>query len=223
MRRLALGLLLLLLVTLPLAAQRGWGRNRGVAMRPNVPYDGQFTIVRLWYAGGGGWAFDYPQMEDNLGLILRELTSLRPNEAGSNIFTMDDPELLKFPVAYLSEPGFWYPNEAEVLGLRTYLHKGGFLIVDDFHFDREWNVFERAMLRVLPEAQIVRLQLGQPVFDTFFGIQSLDVPYPGTLGRELTSEFYGIYEDNDPDKRLMVVINYNADIGDYMEHSGTGL
>ena len=36
-------------------------------------------------------------------------------------------------------------------------------------------------------------------------------------------EFYGIHEDNDPSKRLMVVINYNMDIGDYMEWSATGL
>ena len=36
-------------------------------------------------------------------------------------------------------------------------------------------------------------------------------------------EFYGIYERNDPSRRLMVVINYNMDIGDYMEHSGEGM
>ena len=35
-------------------------------------------------------------------------------------------------------------------------------------------------------------------------------------------EFYGIHEGNDPANRLMVVINYNMDIGDYMEHSGRG-
>jgi hypothetical protein len=33
-------------------------------------------------------------------------------------------------------------------------------------------------------------------------------------------EFYGIHEDNDPAKPLMVVINYNIDIGDYVEWSG---
>jgi hypothetical protein len=49
------------------------------------------------------------------------------------------------------------------------------------------------------------------------------VPYPGALGeRGLMGEFYGIHEGNDPANRLMVVINYNMDIGDYMEHSGRG-
>ncbi len=37
-----------------------------------------------------------------------------------------------FPVAYMSEPGFWTMNEAEIEGLRAYLQKGGFVIFDDF-------------------------------------------------------------------------------------------
>ena len=36
------------------------------------------------------------------------------------------------------------------------------------------------------------------------------------------AEYLGIYEDNDPSKRLQVIINYNNDIGDYMEWSGEG-
>jgi len=32
-------------------------------------------------------------------------------------------------------------------------------------------------------------------------------------------EFYGIYRDNDPNSPLTAVINYNIDIGDYVEWS----
>jgi hypothetical protein len=123
-------------------------------------------------------------MEDNLGRLLPEITAISTQPKGSNIFRMDDPELLKFPVAYLSEPGYWFPSEEEVLGLRRYLAKGGFLIVDDFHFRNEWVVFERAMRRVLPAARIERLDLSHPIFNTFFEIKSLDVPYPGGLGEQ---------------------------------------
>jgi hypothetical protein len=225
------GYVLLIVVTLlllvPLAAQRRDGRRFGFGGQPRgmnaVDYDGQFTIVRLWYPHYPGWSYDYPDMEQNLTLILKELTLLQPRPDGSNIMRMDDPELLKFPIAYLSEPGYWYPSESEAAGLRTYLDKGGFLIVDDFHFAEEWRVFEGAMRKVLPAARIERLQLSHPVFDTFFPIKSLDVPYPGRLGEEgLMGEFYGIHEGNDPAGRLMVVISYNMDIGDYMEHSGRG-
>ncbi len=162
-------------------------------------------------------------MEQNFTAILKDLTAVPARRDGSNILRMDDPELMKYPVAYLSEPGYWYPTDSEAQGLRTYLAKGGFLIVDDFHFENEWRVFEAAMRTVLPDARIERLTTAHPVFNTFFSIESLEVPYPGRLGeRGLKGEYYGIYENNDPSRRLEVVVNYNMDIGDYMEHSGTG-
>ncbi len=217
-----------LMLVLSLEAQRRDGRRDpfGSLARAagSAEYDGRFTIVRLWYPYYGGWSYDYPDMEQNLTLILNELTSLRARPDGSNVFRMDDPELLKFPLAYLSEPGYWYPSDSEALGLRTYLAKGGFLIVDDFHFEQEWRVFEAARQKVLPGSRIERLPVSHAVFNTFFSIKSLDVPYPGRLGENgLMGEFYGIHEGNDPSGRLMVVINYNMDIGDYMEHSGRGL
>ena len=225
--RVVLVIAITLLLILPLSAQRR-GRFGGFGAQPStgasVPYDGQFTIVRLWYPYYGGWSFDYPDMEQNLTLILNELTMLPVRKTGSNILRMDDPELMKFPVAYLSEPGYWYPSDAEAEGLRTWLAKGGFLIVDDFHYDNEWRVFEAAMKKVLPDGRIDQLPLPHQVFNAFFSIKTLDVPYPGALGeRGLMGEFYGIHEDNDPANRLMVVINYNMDIGDYMEHSGEGM
>ena len=80
------------------------------------------------------------------------------------------------------------------------------------------------MRRVLPAGRIERLDVTHPVFNAFFQIKTLDVPYPGRLGEMgLKGEFYGIHEDTHPSKRLMVVINYNMDIGDYMEWSATGL
>jgi hypothetical protein len=194
---------------------------RAFVWEPNVPYDGKFTFARLSYTVYGrqsGWEYDYPAMERHLMTMLEEITELHPHRFGSNIHAMDDPELLKYPVAYLSEPGFWHPSENEVLGLRNYLAKGGFLIVDDF-MRNEWYNFERQMLRVLPGANIEYLKLGHPVFDSFFKIESLEMPYPGSRMGGLMAEFLGIHEDNDPTKRLMVVINYNNDIGDYMEWS----
>lgn len=221
------GLLMVVVLTLlvPLEAQRrrfGPGSSPFRAAAP-IAYDGQFTVVRLWYPYYGGWSYDYPDMEQNLTLILNELTFIDARRDGSNILRMDDPELLNYPIAYLSEPGYWYPSDSEAAGLRTYLAKGGFLVVDDFHFEEEWRVFEAAMKKVLPDARIDRLESSHPAFNAFFNIESLDVPYPGRLGESgLMGEFYGIHEGNDASKRLMVVINYNMDIGDYMEHSGRG-
>lgn len=223
-RGFALVAMLVLVAALPASAQRfgGFGRGR-VPGALQQKYDGSFTLVRLTYNDFPGWSYDYPEMESNLTGLLPLITAIRPNVKGTNIMRMDDPDLMKYPVAYLSEPGYWYPTDAEAAGLRTFIQKGGFLIVDDFHYDNEWAVFERAMRTVWPDARIDRLAVDHPIFHTFFEIASLRIPYPGNLGqRGLYGEFYGIHQDNDPAKPLSVVIDYNMDIGDYMEWSGTG-
>ncbi len=200
------------------AAQRG---RRGMYIEPNIEYDGRFTFARIRYQvyGRSGWEFDYPDMERNLMTMVREITALKAHDRYSNVHDLDDPALLRYPIAYLSEPGYWIPSESEVLGLRNYLAKGGFLIVDDF-MRGEWVNFERQMRRVLPDARIEHLELSHPVFNSFFSISTLDMNYPSNP--YLKAEFLGIHEDNDPARRLLVVINYNNDIGDYMEHSGQG-
>ena len=212
----------LLLVAAPIVAAAQIRFGFGFGYR-NAPYDGRVALLRVRYQRYSGWAYDYPAMERNLAQVLRDITMVRPNLEAADVLDLDDPQLFRYPLAYLSEPGYWFPDAAEAEGLRAYLQKGGFLIVDDFHFAEEWRVFEAAMLKVLPGARIDRLDVSHPVFNSFFSIQSLDVPYPGRLGESgLIGEFYGIHEENDPKSRLMVIINYNMDIGDYMEHSGRG-
>lgn len=194
----------------------------------NVAYDGRFVFVRLRYSmevGGGfrgrepPWAHDYPRAEHNLAKILREITYIDPNMDGSNILTLDDPELGNYPIAYMSEPGFWTLSDREADGLRAYVHKGGFLIFDDF---RGWDLdnFQAQIRRVLPESRLVELDATHPIFHSFFEIESLEFVQYYDRG---TPIFYGIFEDNDPKKRLMVIANYNNDLGEYWEFSDTGL
>jgi hypothetical protein len=118
----------------------------------------------------------------------------------------------------MSEPGFWTLTAEEIASLRDYLLKGGFLIFDDFA-SRHWFNFEDRILEVLPDARIVELDATHPIFHSFFEINALDHthPYYG-----LKSIFYGIFEDNDPEKRLIAIVNYNNDIGESWEWSETG-
>jgi hypothetical protein len=224
LRRIGLWSLALLLLVAGVAEsqRRRGGRGGGVAIEPNVEYDGRFTFVRLRYPeySAAGWAFDYPAMERNFMTIVQDLTTMRPHVRQSNVHAMDDPALGHYPIAYLSEPGYWAPTASEAAGLRAWLQKGGFLIVDDFLFN-QWMQFERAMREVLPDARFIRLTVEHPIFDSFFTIRTLDeMHHPSS--RDAAAEYYGVFEDNDPAKRLMVIVNYNNDIGDYMEWSGEG-
>jgi len=202
----------------------GYGR-RQQAIVPNTPYDGRFTFVRIRYGPDYGfasqglpWSHDYPSGEQHFMKIVNELSYLNPHTGETNILTFDDPELFKYPVAYLCEPGRWVMSDQEAAGLRAYLQKGGFVIVDDFHY-QDWANFEAQMSRVMPEARFSDLELSNQIFHSFFEIKTLDVPQyydpPPAI-------FRAVYENNDPARRIMMMINYNTDISEFWEWSDTG-
>jgi hypothetical protein len=215
-RRVVIGALILSVAAASAAAQR-W-----ITIEPNARYDGRFTFVRLRYQviTRSGWEFDYPTMERHFMTILADLTTIGPRTRESNIFDMDDPGLNKYAIAYLSEPGFWIPSQSEAKGLREWIQRGGFLIVDDF-YGYQWDNFERSMKMVMPQGRIVELTVKHPIFNSFFHIETLEgMSHPDN--QRYAARYLGIYEDNDPTKRLAVIINYNNDIGDYMERSDQG-
>lgn len=194
----------------------------------NPAYDGRITFARIKYRGyahftneGPGWAHDYPSADENLMKIMKEVTSARPfifegKMRGGVIVALDDPALFRYPVAYLSEPGGWFPNDAEVKGMRAYLLKGGFVIVDDFG-DNDWVNFVAQMNKVLPGVRPVPLTGKEPIFDSFYRV---DVSKVTSYRGQAT--FFAIYENNDPRKRLMMIVNRNADIGDGWQWAGQG-
>ena len=207
------------------------------------PYNGKFTFVRLRYGSGGSdmrsfgfgrrggrgrgapWSHDYPRAETNFAKIVEATTYIDTYTEGNSgrVLGLDDPELFKYPIASIIEVGYWNPTQEEAVGLRNYLLKGGFLIVDDTRQDRgyEFQNFQEQMRRVLPGYEILVLPPEHEIYDSFFRIedpQSLVPPY----GRH-TPVYMGIFEDNDPlSGRIMVMINFNTDLQEYWEFSDRG-
>jgi hypothetical protein len=212
------------------SAQRGFGfRGRAIPVEPNAPYDGRFTFVRLRYGPPVEavsqripWSHDYPAGERHFMKILNEVSLLNPHLQEVNILGFDDPEVFRYPVSYMAEPGYLSLSDAEVAGFRAYLEKGGFVIFDDFSPNRGgWAPFEAEMLRVLPTARFFDLDATHPIFHSFFEIDNLDIiPQYYDVGKPI---FRGIFEDNDPTKRLMVIVNFNTDISEFWEFSDVGL
>ncbi len=221
-------------------AQRDF-RFRGAPIRldtpPNAPYDGRFTFVRIryetapggyWYRGLPAWAHGYPASEWNLMKIMDEVSDLDAHVEETSVVTFDDPELFKYPIAYFIEAGWWTLTDAEAAGLRMYLQKGGFVILDDFKVEGQYGyggggfaTFERNMTRVIPGARYYDMDPSDPIFHSFFEIKRLDnFPQAYNAGPAI---FRGLYEDNDRTKRLEMIINYNTDISQFWEWSGRGL
>jgi len=138
-RWLRLGCVVLALVATTASAQFD---APGRPHRTDVAYDGRFTFVRLRWGSDGGfgrrggwssaWNHDYPRAEQNLSLILSELTALDIRTDGSRILALDDPDLFKYPIAFMWEPGFWTLTDREAESFRAYLLKGGFAVFEDF-------------------------------------------------------------------------------------------
>jgi len=239
-----MGLRAVIVAIVLLAATMAFGQGRRFGgfdvLRPvpsgeaNVPYDGRFTFVRLtyetgeggyWYRGQPAWMHGYPTAERNMMRIMEALTTLSPRVDDINTLSLEDPEIFKYPVLYIIEVGWWMMTDKEAENLRAYLAKGGFVIVDDFKLPGGiggggWDHFAANMERVIPDAQFVDLDVSHPIFNQFFSIPSFDViPQAYNSGRPY---FIGLHEDNDPQKRLQMMIFYNTDISQYWEWSERG-
>jgi hypothetical protein len=220
-------------LTVALSAQRFFGGEGGVAPEVhNIPYDGRFTFARAKYATAPGgwyyrglpaWAHGYPHAEQNLMKIMNELSNFRPHITEDNVYALDDPDLSRHPIVYMSEGGYWSMTDDDAEGLRAYLLKGGFAIFDDFRDDAGgagWDLFEENMHRVLPGAQIVEMDPTHPIFHSFFEINSFDIiPQYYDRGQPVLR---GIFEDNNPSKRLLAIVNFNTDVANFWEFSATG-
>lgn len=204
----------------------------------NPPYDGRFTFARIKYRGydhwagreGPGWAHDYPDADEHLMAILRDVSTVRPflfedKIHGGAIVALDDPLLFKYPVAYLSEPGGWHPDDKDLVALSAYLRKGGVIIYDDFNSYDFQNVIGITR-KMFPTLQFQRLKGTEPIFDSFFKIDVKKIEQQCMANRRSCyrgiPQFWALYQDNDPKKHLLMLANVDADVGEFWQWSGTG-
>ena len=246
-RILALAILGLALVGTVLA-QRYRSSRRAPPERPQSPawsVDPQFqrdvfTFVRIrydssstWY-GWQKWAIDFPDADLNLSSRLQQLTSMKVDPRGVDI-PLTDPTLFDYPFIYIVEPGDLYFSEEEVKVLRRYLLSGGFLMVDDFWGEREWENFYLEMKRVFPEREPKELELDHPIFHSVFDLKEKPQipnvglgtqsqipghPYYGVTWERSdarTPHFKALYDDAG---RMMAIICHNTDLGDGWEREG---
>jgi hypothetical protein len=201
----------------------------GRSNRGDQAYDGGFTLVRLrWTADssrrggfGAAWNHDYPRAERHLSMILRELTTLDVAPDHQLVLSLDDPDLFNYPIAFMWEPGFWMLGDREAESFRVWLLKGGFAVFEDFDGPQQWAHFEAQMRRVLPDGRFVKLDGTHRIFDSFFTVKDIHAIVHPMTG--IRPSYYGIFEDNDPAKRLMVVANFDNDVPEYWEWSGEGI
>ena len=193
-----------------------------------------FTFVRIEYDSFAGqygygprdkWRIDYPDADLNLSYRLQQLTSLKVDPNGK-VMRLTDPELFDYPFIYIIEPGMLVFSEPEVIALRRYLTKGGFLMVDDFWGEYEWNNFADQMKRVFPDRPWVDIPLEHEIFQNVYQLKEKPlIPSVGHFMRGNRTERYDANEAHyrgyvDDQGRIMAFICHNTDLGDGWEREG---
>lgn len=226
-------------------ARPAWGgyeyNNVDLPERTVFPSD-RFTFCRIRYTSfgehpkynqRGRWMIDFPESDEHFSWRLSELTTIQVAKDDHGNFdhavvTLTDPALYNYPFVYLIEPGALVFSDEEAVALRDYLLRGGFLMVDDFWGEAEWNNWEAEFSRVFDPAEyrMDELDLSHPIFNCVFELKAKpQVPsayfwmrsggHTSERGAESAEPHYkGVYDKRG---RLMVVVCHNTDLGDGWE------
>jgi hypothetical protein len=201
------------------------------AERPSA----EFHFIRMEYRDHprvrrgfrrGWWAQDWPEAEEHFTLGIQRLTRIHAGE-GRHLPLTDD-RIFDYPWLYSTQVGYWDLSDSEVKRLRDYLLRGGFLMVDDFYGDADWEAFRVSMGRTLPGRPIVDIEPRDQIVSVLYEIKER-VMIPGLRhlrrgpgGSTVVQPQGGPPQwrtISDDRGRVVVAINFNQDVGDAWEHA----
>jgi hypothetical protein len=213
--------------------QRSFRRFAPAPDQPLIGEPKEWTFARLAYdggryRGGGSWATDYPRAEYHFSQAVTRLTRIDVHPDG-HIISPDSDSLFDYPWIYAVEVGSWSFDGSQAARMREYLLRGGFLMVDDFHGEYEWQAFMEGMRAIFPDRLVENIPADDPMYSQPYEIgDRIQVPGPGYMGSGLlyersdgvTPHWRGI---RDEEGRWMVVISHNIDYGEGWEQADNPL
>jgi hypothetical protein len=175
----------------------------------------------------GNWSTDYPKADRQFLIALRRLTRIEARSTEQVVDLNPHPEdptqdISNFPWVYAVQVQAWTFTEDQAKRLRDYLYKGGFLMVDDFHGEADWQSFLASMRLVLPQQPIEELSNDDPIFHTIYDLDKrFQVPGEQYVNTGRTYEKDGYIPHwqaiRDDKGRVMVAIIFNQHLGDAWE------
>jgi hypothetical protein len=208
-----------------LAGGLEWEMQNPALDPPDAAEKGEYTFARLRYRSYGGdyysWGTDANKSERQFIQGVRRLTRLHTRSV-ETIIDADSDEMFNWPWLYAVEVGRWQLSDSQARRLRTYLDRGGFLMVDDFHGTYQWDIFAASLRRVFPDREVVDIEDAHQIFHVLYDLsQRFQVPGRRYIrsGRTYEQDGYearwrGVFDDRG---RLQVAICHNMDLGDAWE------
>ena len=186
-----------------------------------IVYDSPHSPYNRWF--GGAWRVDYPEADYNFMMGIREWAGSNLHLSGRPVqIRPTDERLFDYPFAYIVEPGHMELSDEDAAALREYLMRGGFLMLDDFHGEYEWQHAQGEIKKILPEYEIKDLPLTHPIFHSYFDLDGVvQVPGIAALIQGVTYEKGGVTPHymgvENKNGRLMIFLTRNCDLGDAWE------
>ena len=217
-------------------AAPGWRKNRWAMYESEMqdPIDDpvnadektEFVLGRLRYRSPrDGWSYsrwgiDCNKSDRQFLMGLQRLTRVhaRPIE---EIIDIDSDEIFQYPWLFAVAVGDWVLSDTHALRLRQYFDRGGFMMVDDFHGEREWRDFMAGVRKIYPAATASELEDGNPAFHVVYDLtKRVQIPGanvvhgPGYERGGVVPHWRGIADDKG---RIVIAICFNMDVGDAWE------
>jgi len=165
------------------------------------------TIGRLHYDGGGDW-YANPSSLPNLLQAIATRTGLRV-AAREKVVRLSDDELWTIPYIYLTGHGNIHFSDQDLVILRRWLLRGGFLHAsDNYGLDES---FRREMARLFPDHPLVEVPLDHPVYNLVYDFPKGLPKIHEHDGKP--AQGFGIFLDG----RLAVFYDYQCDLGNGWE------
>jgi len=214
---------LLVAAVLALVVSLAYGQFRGrryAIVDDHVPPKTEFVVSRWKYGTNGlightGWYHNYPAAEMNLNEFIGRTTRVDVEDPSYRLLELSDPAIFEYPFAYVSEPGEMELTESEVVNLREYVNRGGFILIDDFDREHMDNLREE-MLRVFPDRVFERLTVDNPIFDLAYQVEDLESMAPFTQGP--APVYYGLANSMG---HIAILACHNNDLANFWEWYGS--
>jgi hypothetical protein len=230
-----------IVIAATLAHAQIWRGGYGFNAPPRRPtantFQGAFNFCRLMFSSNRrekrGWSTDYPGADINFSVRLGELTRTRitkQKDGDPEYVTVaaTDAALFQCPFILVEDGGSARFSDQEVLRLRQYLEKGGFIFASDYWGTLAGEQWDEEIGRVLPPETypIIDLPNTHPIWNSMYSVkevrQMASIQYwlrsgGGISERGSDSETVHVKGIADAHGRLMVVMIHNSDIPDGWE------
>src|ERR1041384_1769349 len=93
------------------------------------------------------WGTDANKSDRIFMQAIRRLTRVDTRSV-EEVVDIDSDEIFNWPFLYAVGVGDWKLSDAQARRLGEYFNRGGFLMVDDFHNEREWASFMEGIHKI---------------------------------------------------------------------------